>query len=295
MNHFLSLYLKINFFRSVALLVGILCFLLCHAPVEAAGIVVLGDLSRDYQLKPGQTHEAVIELENRDTAAKTVRVYLADYRYLANGESLFPPAGTTERSNAGWLTFSPKLLTIPPMQKSQIRYLLRAPRDHTKKGTYWSMMMIQEIQEPTPMKTEKPESTVTVQASPSRYGVQIITNIDNTGRIGLEFTSATIQSKNLKRILSVDIENKGTKLARPEMWLEVYTGSGQKAGRFITDQGTILPGCSVRREIDISSLPKGSYNSLFIADCGSKDVFGLEIKLVLEGEPETKQLHLLKN
>ena len=262
-------------------------FLLCmfFGPMSAfANIVILGDLTHDYRLKPGQTHEAVIELENRDPAVKKVRVYQTDYAYLANGESLFPAAGTNSRSNARWLTFSPKVVTIPPMQKSQIRYLIRAPKDSAKCGTYWSMLMVQDMPKSDPEKTNGQEPADPLSTPGFRYGVQIITQIDETGKIGLEFTSATVVSKNSKRLLVVDIENKGTRIAKPELWLEVYSSSGQKTGRFVTVPGNILPGCSIRREIDLSSLPKGSYNSLLIAVCGKQDVFGLELKLVLSAD-----------
>jgi hypothetical protein len=246
-----------------------------------ANIVILGDLTHDYRLRPGQTHEAVIELENRDPAIRKVRVYQSDYTYLANGENQFPTAGTNNRSNARWLTFSPRIVTIPPMQKSRIHYLIRAPKDSAKNGTYWSMLMVQDIPNAEQEKSNGQGSAEPAQSPGCRYGVQIITQIDDTGKIGLEFTSATVVSKNAKRLLVVDIENKGTKIAKPELWLEVYSSSGQKTGRFVTVPGNILPGCGIRREIDLSSLPKGSYNSLLIADCGKKDVFGLELKLVL--------------
>lgn len=254
--------------------------MLCSARAAEANIVVLGDLTRDYQLRPGQTHESTIELENRDQFPQQVKVYQVDYKYLANGENFFPVPGSMERSNARWITFNPKTMTIPPMQHAQVRYLIRAPRDRAFRGTYWSMLMIQDAKERTVV---------------GRYGVQILTHLVNTGKIGLQFTSATVGSKMGKRVLTVDIENKGDKVARPEMWVEVYNTAGQKAGRFISTQGTILPGCGIRRDIDISSLPKGSYNSLFIADCGGKDVYGLEIKLVLEGEPEVKAPAVIRN
>ncbi len=295
MNFFSASFCRYFSFRGLKLLTATLFLLLAGTRAASAGIVVLGELKREYQLRPGQTHESVIEIENRDATAKKVRIYQTDYRYLSNGESYFPAAGTTERSNAGWLTFNPKTLTILPMQKSQIRYLLRAPRDLTKKGTYWSMLMIQEVPGTAAAKPDRQESSVLLPAGSNRYGVQIVTQLENTGVIMLEFTKATVESKNSKRLLTVDIENRGTRIARPEMWLEVYTGSGVKAGRFVSEQGTILPGCGVRREIDISSIPKGTYSSLFIADCGHKDVYGLEIKLVLEGETETKPLPIIKN
>lgn len=263
-------------FRASMLLI---CMLL-PTPAAWANIAVIGDLTRDYQLRPGQTHEAMIELENRDSVAKQVIIYQTDYRYTPSGESIFPAPKTLPRSNAGWITFSPKSMTIAPMQRAQVRYLIRAPRTLNMIGTYWSMLMVQETQDRIPG---------------NRSGVQILTQLMNTGRIGIEFTSATVDSKAGKRILSVDIENRGSRIANPEMWLEVYNGSGQKVGRFITDQGTIHPGCGIRREIDISSLPKGSYNSLFIADSGGKDVYGLEIKLILEGEPEPKPAPAVKN
>jgi hypothetical protein len=288
MNRFLHPFRITALFRTLSILSAVLFCLPGLSSVAEAGIVVTGDLTHEYQLKPGQTHEASIELENRDATPKTVRIYQTDYRYQANGQSFFPSPGTTERSNAGWLTFSPKVMTVPPMQKSRIRYLIRVPRDRTKKGTYWSMLMIQEVPDAAPAKTERKDNTVTLASPASRSGVQIVTQLENSGQIALEFTSATVVSKNAKRILSIDIENRGTRIAHPEMWLEVYTGGGLKAGRFVSEAGSILPGCSIRREIDISTLPKGTYNSLFIADCGQRDTFGLEIKLVLEGEPEPK-------
>ncbi len=289
MNRISLFWRKLRFFRKHLALATTGVLLFTASPTASAGIVVLGNLSRDYQLKPGQTHESVIELENRDSTTRKVRVYQSDYRYLANGETFFPPAGSSERSNAGWVTFSPQVLTIPPMHKAQIRYLLRAPREQSKKGTYWSMLMIQEIAAtPAMARTNHRESMVLLPTAGSRYGVQLITQLENTGKVNLEFTSATVESRNTKRILSVAIENRGTRIAKPEVWLEVYAGNGQKAGRFVSEKGTILPGCSVRREIDISSLPRGTYNSLFIADCGHRDVYGLEIKLVLEREAEIR-------
>jgi hypothetical protein len=280
-----TFYQAMTMFRQIRPIVLLFCMF--FDPLSSsANIVILGDLTHDYRLKPGQTHEAVIELENRDTAIRKVCVYQTDYTYLANGESHFPAAGTSNRSNARWLTFSPKVVSILPMQKSQIRYLVRAPKDSAKSGTYWSMLMVQDVQKAVTEKTNSQESGDPSPAPGFRYGVQIITQIDDTGKIGLEFTSATVVSKNSKRLLVVDIENRGTRIARPELWLEVYSSIGQKTGRFVTVPGTILPGCGIRREIDLSSLPKGSYNSLLIADCGKKDVFGLELKLVL-GEDST--------
>ncbi|NTU67372.1 MAG: hypothetical protein HGB02_00680 [Chlorobiaceae bacterium] len=281
-------------FRSFTLIATALAVTLCLATTATAGVVVIGEMARDYQLRPGQTSESTIELENRDDSPRTVRIFQTDFRYLANGESFFPAPGSMERSNADWLTFSPKILTIPPLQKSLVRYLLRVPNDRSKTGTFWSMMMIQEIHEPAPAKNGRQEGIATPPPPASRHGVQIVTQLEETGKIGIEFTSATIESRNSKRILTLDIENRGSKVARPEMWLEVYTGSGQTAGRFLADKGTILPGCGVRREIDITALSKGSYSSLFIADCG-RNVYGLEIKLVLEGEADGRPLRVLRN
>jgi hypothetical protein len=254
-------------------------FVLFLTPSAHANIVVLGDLTRDYKMKPGQTYEAMIELENRDSRLKKVQIYQTDYRYLASGDNFFPPAGTYKRSNAAWITYSPKIVSVPPGHRSQIKYLIRAPKDQTKSGTYWSMLMVQDVRE-LPSDDTGPN---TLQLIPTfRYGVQIITQISNTGKIALEFTSVNVVNRKSKRFLVIDLENKGTRHAKSDLWVEVFNNKGEKVGRFITDPGRILPGCSIRREIDISSLPKGRYTSLVISDCGHKDVFGLELKLVLQ-------------
>lgn len=265
--------------KHLFMLVTSLIWVAITAQAAHANIVVLGDLTRKYQLMPGQTHESIIELENRDSQDKKVMIYQTDYKYLASGDISFPPPGTCNRSNASWLIFSPKVVELTAGQKTQVKFLIRAPRDSSRTGTYWSMLMVQNMEKGIP---EKVENAALQPFPASRYGVQIITQMGNTGKIAVEFTSATVVNHNAKRYLVVDIENKGTRYATPELWLEVFTIDGQKAGRFISDSAGILPGCGIRREIDISSLPKGMYSSLLIADCGHKDVFGLDLKLVLQ-------------
>jgi hypothetical protein len=265
-----------NFFSR--LILSILCLLSLSSPAHAK-IVVLGDLTRSYKLAPGETYEAIVELDNRDPVVKKVQVYQTDYRYLANGDNFFPKPGTYNRSNASWISFSPKIVTVLPHQKAQIKYLIRVPKDATMTGAYWSMLMVQDMSD---VDSRKPFQGEQVLVPTFRYGVKIITQVGSTGKIDVGFISANVINSNSKRSLVIDIENRGSRLAKPEIWIEVFNNNGEKAGRFVTEPGNILPGCSIRREIDMSSLPKGVYNSLVIADCGQKDVYGLDLKLVLQ-------------
>lgn len=62
--------------------------------------------------------------------------------------------------------------------------------------------------------------------------------------------------------------------------MDVFDADGVNLGRFRANRRPrLLPGCSARYAIDLSSLPPGMYSGLAIADAGSDQVFGSEYTL----------------
>ena len=80
-------------------------------------------------IPPGGSQSGVINVENRSSEAKTIRVYLEDWVYLpeVDGSKEFKPAGTTELSCAGWINFFPAAFTLPPFSKRSVHYTVSVP------------------------------------------------------------------------------------------------------------------------------------------------------------------------
>ncbi len=241
-----------------------------------AEITVLSELSHEYVMQPGATQQGVIEIMNMGEPLQTARVYQTDYSYQADGTSNYSEVGTVARSNATWIEFSPKQATIPPNEKVLVSYSIHAP-DSTLTGSYWSMLMIEPVSE------IKPEQKQGIQVlTLVRYGVQVITQIGNTGEKSIRFQNTQLIRKDGGRFLQLDIGNDGDRYVQPNIWVEVFDTTGQFMGKFETRQARLLPGCSIRREIDISTLQTGEYKALIVVDCGDEDLFGMNLTLKIE-------------
>ena len=116
-----------------------------------------------------------------------------------------------------------------------------------------------------------------------RYGVQIITEIGDTGTTSLKFLDKKLVINDVgNKSFQIDIENNGEKWYMPDLWIELYDSNGNNVGRIEAPQRRIFPGCSVRHLMDISSLKAGKYKMIVIADTGNENVFGAEYDLELE-------------
>ena len=186
-----------------------------------------------------------------------------------------------ERSNAKWLSFSPNRMIIPSESTMTVNYTMKVPAgDPNLAGTYWSMLMVEEIPETSPESSQAEEITPQVGITQIiRYGIQMVTHIEDTGERKLEFLETKLLRKEDKRILKVDIGNTGQRWLRSSLWVELYDDTGRYIGRFENDRRRIFPGASVRFKIDLSNVPKGSYQSLVVADCGGDDIFGTNLTL----------------
>jgi hypothetical protein len=107
-----------------------------------------------------------------------------------------------------------------------------------------------------------------------RYGIQIVTNIGDTGVRRIEFQNKKLLSQDGKTILQMDIANVGQRWLSPVVWVEVYDQTGTNLGRSESDKKRIYPGCSVRHKIELTDIPPGQYQALIVADNGDDYVFG---------------------
>jgi len=258
----------------------LLACVLAHA--AQGGITIVGGLTRYTSLTPGGKTEGRILVRNLGATPQEVRAYQTDYLYYADGRNLYDPPGSHPRSNAAWVTFTPSQFIIPPQETAIINYIVQAPQDTRLIGSYWSMLMVEPITISSDSPTaEKDKLKVSVQTI-LRYGIQIITDIADTGERSVKFAGQQLVKKDGKCLLILDIDNNGERYLTPLVWAELFDSEGASLGRFETGRQRVFPDCSARFQIDLTQLPPGKYQALVVADNGDESVFGAQLKLEIQ-------------
>ena len=257
-------------------------FILILIRIEAK-VIVVGELTHQTEAPIGQTIQGIITLQNIDEEPEEIKVYQTDYIFFSDGRVLYDEPGKITRSNAPWISVSPKRLTIPAQGIATINYILNVPDDESLEGTYWSIIMIEPVPEGSPESADAKEGELNLGLRQIfRYGIQIVTHIGETGDRSLQFIGSRLVKEEEIRILEIDIENTGERWLRPIVWTELYDEKGIFIGKY---DGGILrtyPGTSVKFRMDLTSVESGDYKALVIADGGGNDIFGITFNLILK-------------
>jgi archaellum component FlaG (FlaF/FlaG flagellin family) len=258
-------------------------FFLISAKICFAGVSIIGDLSSEKIVKPGEKSEGTILLKNTGENPHEVRVYQTDYLFFADGRNIYGEPGSIPRSNAKWLFLSPTRFTIPPNRTASVHYNIQVPENPELKGTYWSMVMVEPMAEAIQESKEGEKAKVRLGLQTIiRYGIQIVNDIGDTGIRKIRFLDKKLISEDGKKIFQIDIENIGERWLSPLVWIELYNEQGQSIGRFESVKFRIYPGCSVRHRVELTNVPKGKYKVLVVADNGDESIFGARYDLGIE-------------
>lgn len=249
-------------------------------PGADAGVSVLGELTYVNKLGPGEKGEGVIVLKNTEDTAVGVKAYQTDYLFFSDGRNLYDNPGSHPRSNASWLTLSRTQVVIAPHATFSLYYTIQAPRDTVLSGTYWSMVMVEQIpvatdEGPTPKKNSIAITTIL------RYGIQIITEIGDTGTNNIRFLEKKLIQKDGKTLLQLDVENTGNKWYSPLVSCDLYNTEGTFVKRYECGKVRIFPTCSVSYQIPLD-VSNGKYKALILFDIGNNDIFGAEYDMEIK-------------
>lgn len=253
-----------------------------------AQISVRSELSDDREVQPGTTYEGVIQVANDTDEFQEAKIYQTDYRFYSDGSNVYGEPGQDARSNANWTRVSAPSITLPPRSMASVTYLVSVPEAVEGKpleGSYWSMIMVEAVPKTSPESTVNPETGEPEYAllQIMRYGVQVATHIQGTGA-----SEVTMPDSGLERLeggelaLRVIVENGGSRMIRPEIWVELYGEDGSAFGRRDGVQSRIYPGTSINQQIKLGDLEPGKYRALVILDGGGEEVYGAEYTLALE-------------
>ena len=96
---------------------------------EASDVVQINPPKIRLVIPPGSTQTGTINVLNNAKEEKYVKAYLEDWVYLpaCDGTKDFKPAGTTELSASGWISFVPAEFSIPAYGKQVINYTVKVP------------------------------------------------------------------------------------------------------------------------------------------------------------------------
>jgi hypothetical protein len=247
-------------------------------PAALGAITVMGDLTIETTTEAGGSYEGTITIANGGDREEEVKVYLTDYLFFADGRDIYGEKGKDPRSNADWLSFSPQRLIVPAKQLAGIRYSVKVPNRAVLSGSYWSMLMVEGLPTETPVEqaqTSTPDSPTTTVKTVMRYGIQIISDIGDSGSRQLRFLNPALSRDGGITTLQVDVENSGERFLLPAFRTELYDENGIKRGQFEGGTAHTLPGTSVRVKTDLGADVREGYRALFIADCGGDDLFGV--------------------
>lgn len=245
--------------------------------VSHANIIVLNGLTHENEAQPGETYRGTIQIQNASEKTRSVRIYQRDYWFSCTGESKHDPAGTSERSNAGWISFNPELVELGPNETSTINFEVMIPGGSLS-GTYWSVIMVEGI---VPPDTTGYSSGVTINTA-IRYAVQIVTNIGETGTSDVQFLGMELGKEEETTLLHVALENTGERMLRPELILELFDEAGNSLGIVKADKRKTFPGTSVMITLRLEGIKPGNYNGVLVADCDDDHVFGTNVSFEIE-------------
>ena len=252
------------------------------AAFSSAGIAV-DELSIESTTEPGSSHAGAIVVTNRGETTEVARVYQTDYMFFSDGSNAYGEPGELDRSNAEWITFGPRLLELPPGASSAIEYMVDVPDDDALVGTYWSLIMVEEIpggSSPSDQADGRVEEMEAGVSQVLRYGVQIATHVGDGGTRTLQFGDKMLTvAADGARVLHADVENTGERGLRPFLWVELYDSDGIRLGPYQSGRKRLYPGTSVRYSVDLSEAPSGSYQAFVVVDNGDEYAFGAQYGL----------------
>ncbi|MEH6406576.1 MAG: hypothetical protein V7767_04780 [Leeuwenhoekiella sp.] len=183
-----------------------------------------------------------------------------------------------ERSSLTWFEGNLGDKVLAPNERFVYRFSINIPEDAALKGSFWNMVMIQ-VEKPM----QQQQSNAVALNSKMQYAVGVMTNVNNIEELDLNFKSidflpeAGLPSKNL----SVNLENETLFVEDVKLLLEIYDATGTKIMEKTTIRNLIFPGFCQEFIIDLSSLSKGSYQCMLIAD-SREEYVGANINLNIE-------------
>lgn len=251
-------------------------FLIAFLPsLSFASIEVVGSLRHINKGIKGDVYKGEIKIQNSGETDQEVRIYQTDLLYNYEDFTFYDEPVTHSRSNANWIQYSPKTTIVAGNSTVYIQYEVTIPSSDTINGTYWSVLMVEGVIPIDPAQEGQFNiNTVT------RYAIQIITEIEDTGIGNLKFLDPSLIEEGDHLFLAIDIINTGDHYIVPDVSMELFDETGESIKVLMAAKKGLFPGTSSRYRFDLEGIAsEKTYQTVIVAAGDGEDVFGLEYTL----------------
>lgn len=246
------------------------------APFAHAGIVIVGETVLRSAVTPGATLAGTITILNNGSAPVDVRLYQTDYSFKAAGENDYGTPGTSPQSNAKWFTLDANQLTVPTNGTVTVNYRGAVPTDAKLAGSFWSLVMVEQTEAVVAPTKGAPTERRAAIRTVIRHAVQVVTDLGHPAPAELKVLGKNFEADASSKAFSLDVENRGQWLTRPDVSMEVFDKAGASAAKVAAAKVRLYPACSFRYRFDLTSLKPGKYNALVMLDSGDDNVSGAQ-------------------
>ncbi|TDE05910.1 hypothetical protein [Flavobacterium sandaracinum] len=245
--------------------------------ITYSSVIVVNGLTHIYTGASGSQIQGEIILLNNSDEEQTLNFSLNDAIFSCTENRVFSNSVTHENSSLKWFDGSLMNKILLPKERYTYKFMINIPKDMTLRGTYWTMLMI-DIDKP--IKKEKLAKNIGLNTK-VRYAIGLLTHVNAFADVNLDFNRIDVDKAEPNRNLKIKIENQNSFLEGVKLSLEVYDSTGEKVLESTTLRNMVFPGFCKDYVIDISTLPKGSYECLLVADTRGKFV-GTNISLTID-------------
>ncbi len=255
--------------RKITLLI-LFCFMYQFV---AANVVVLNGLTHTHKTSSGEIISGIVKLKNTKDTEQRIIVYFNDLFQECGKETILTADFSHENSIAKWFSTNVNERVLKGNEEYELLYTINIPEGVDIKGSFWGVLMV-EIEKP--IKEDDLEYGVKLE-SKVRYGIQIITDINERTTSDLEFYNLEIEETNSTKIINVDVQNKGAFYVQPTLILEVFNENGEQAKKLEVKFKKIYPNSCKAFSLDISDIPKGVYTAMLVADYG-ENMYAIDLE-----------------
>lgn len=250
-------------------------FVVCAPMIATAQFTIPGKLVLERTASAGETFGGTIGVQSTTAKAQEVRIYQTDFFANPDGSARFDDPGSSMRSNAKWVTVGARIV-IPPGLTVDIPYNVAVP-PNSAPGSYWSVVMIEEVTAGSPesgRSAPKPGQVQVGFTSQFRAAVQIVTHVGQQTAFKATFESPKAQAVADTGYFTFDLRNTGERGFRPAVTLELYAEDGSHVKTLKATRGLTLPGFTIRQRFELGRLARGRYRAIVTADLGDGTIIG---------------------
>lgn len=239
----------------------------------SASVVITNGLSHAHDMTNLQSVKGVVKIKNIGKEPQRIIIYKMDQTMDCVGGGSFMDADSLSRSNASWINLSAVEEVLDTGQMFELVYEIQKPSDSNIKGSYWSMIMVENIPD---IEAEPEKKGITVRSN-LRYAVQIISNVGEAESYDMEFDSVFYDLEN--QTLEMMISNPTISIMRPYFEVKLYSDSGHTVNVKRENIVKLYPGTCRRISIPIEDIQQGSYDGVVIAKTEGQGVYGYNVSI----------------